>query len=87
MEAPTDNATILEPEIDAPSAVTKSFWDVAVPLPSASNSRSEKSGLNKLRGESGQKSSHSSNVNIMAAVIFLLLSITVGCILVFVKRS
>ncbi|KAM1465666.1 hypothetical protein COP1_044309 [Malus domestica] len=87
MEAPTDNATILEPEIDAPSAVTKSFWDVAVPLPSASNSRSEKSGLNKLRGESGQKSSQSSNVNIMAAVIFLLLSITVGYILVFVKRS
>ncbi|XP_048439652.1 protein odr-4 homolog isoform X3 [Pyrus x bretschneideri] len=87
MEAPADDSTILEPEIDAPSAVTKSFWDVVVPLPSASNSCLEKSGIEKLRGESSRKSTEFSNVNIMAAGIFLLLSIIIGYILIFVRRS
>ncbi|KAM1292893.1 hypothetical protein ACFX13_020180 [Malus domestica] len=87
MEAPADDSTILEPEIDAPSAVTKSFWDVVVPLPSASDSCLEKSGIEKLRGESSRKSTEFSNVNVMAAGIFLLLSIIIGYILIFVRRS
>ncbi|XP_034200511.1 protein odr-4 homolog isoform X2 [Prunus dulcis] len=87
MEAPTDDSAILEPEIEAPSRVTKSFWDVAVPFSSASRSCLEKSGLDTLRGESSRKSIQSSNVNIIAAVIFLLLSIIVGYVLIFVRRS
>lgn len=86
MEAPTDDSAILEPEIEAPSTVAKSFWDVAVPFSSASRSCLEKSGLDMLRGESSRKSIQS-NVNIMAAVIFLLLSIIVGYVLIFVMRS
>ncbi|KAG6648656.1 hypothetical protein CIPAW_07G161600 [Carya illinoinensis] len=37
MEGPTDASTILKPEIEAPSLVTKSFWDVAAPFYSASS--------------------------------------------------
>lgn len=90
MEVPTDASKILEPEREAPSVETKSFWDVAVPPSSASSSYLERSGLDTSRGESSQKSRDSSHVkitsNIIAAVVFLVLAIIVGYIFVFLKQ-
>uniref|UniRef100_A0A2N9F685 Protein odr-4 homolog n=1 Tax=Fagus sylvatica TaxID=28930 RepID=A0A2N9F685_FAGSY len=86
MEAPSDASTILEPEIDAPSLVTKSFWDVAIPFNSASSSPLGKSGIDP-REESSKKSTKSNNLNIMGAILFLLLSILVGSVLYVVRGS
>ena len=86
MEAPSDASTILEPEIDAPSLVTKSFWDVAIPFNSASSSPFGKSGIG-TREESSKKSTKSNNLNIMGAILFLLLSILVGTVLYVVRGS
>lgn len=89
MEVPTDASKILEPEREAPSVETKSFWDVAVPPSSASSFYLEKSGLDTTRGEISRESRNNSDVkitsNIIAAVIFLILAIIVGYILVFLK--
>jgi hypothetical protein len=86
MEAPSDTSTILEPENEAPSMVTKSFWDVAIPFYSASISPVEKSGSDR-REEIRKKSTTSDNVNGMGAVLFLLLSILVGFVLYVVRGS
>lgn len=89
MEVPTDASKILEPEREAPSVETKSFWDVAVPPSSASSSYLERSGLDTSRGESSQKSRDSDvkiTSNIIAAVVFLVLAIIVGYIFVFLKQ-
>ncbi|KAK9930110.1 hypothetical protein M0R45_027166 [Rubus argutus] len=89
MEVPTDASNILEPEREAPSVETKSFWDVAAPPSSASTFYLEKSGLDTSRRESSRKSRDNSDVkitsNFIAAVIFLFLAIIVGYILVFLK--
>ncbi|PRQ20901.1 hypothetical protein RchiOBHm_Chr7g0233191 [Rosa chinensis] len=89
MEVPTDASKILEPEREAPSAVTKSFWDVAVPLSTASSSCLEKGGPDASRGESSQKSTDTTDAkitpNIIAAAVFLIVAIIVGYILVSVK--
>ncbi|XP_018848697.2 protein odr-4 homolog [Juglans regia] len=87
MEAPAIASTILEPEIEAaPSLVTKSFWDVANPFHSASSLPLEKSG-GHAREENGKESTKSNNVNVKAAIFFLLLSILVGFVLYVVRRS
>ncbi|KAF3447451.1 hypothetical protein FNV43_RR12637 [Rhamnella rubrinervis] len=85
MEAMSDVSTVLEPEEQAPALITKSFWDVAVPLCSASSSSSEKSVVESLRGESSGKTVKSSNVNVMLAAFFLILSILLGLILIVVR--
>ncbi|XP_062029685.1 uncharacterized protein LOC133745603 isoform X2 [Rosa rugosa] len=89
MEVPTDASKILEPEREAPSAVTESFWDVAVPLSTASGSCLEKGGLDTSRGESSQKSTDTTDAkitpSIIAAAVFLIVAIIVGYILVSVK--
>lgn len=86
MEAPRDTSTILEPENEAPSMVTKSFWDVAIPFYSASISPVEKSGSD-TREEIRKKSTKSDNVNVMGAALFLFLSILVGFVLYVVSGS
>lgn len=78
MEAPSDSSTILEPEKEAPSLVTKPFWDVAIPL--------EKNGID-TREESRKKSTKSNNLNIVGAILLLLLSIVVGLVLYVVRGS
>jgi hypothetical protein len=84
MEAPSDTSTILEPEIEAPSMVTKSLWDVSIPFYSASVSPVKKIGSD-MREEIRKKSTKSDNVNVMGAVLFLLLSILVGSMLYVVR--
>ncbi|KAJ7958880.1 protein odr-4-like [Quillaja saponaria] len=80
IEAPTDVSTILEPENDVPSLVTKFFWDVAVPFQSAIHSPSGKSEADR-KGESSNKSMKSANVNVGVAGLILLLSLLVGFVL------
>nr|XP_023885492.1 protein odr-4 homolog isoform X2 [Quercus suber]POE69549.1 protein odr-4 like [Quercus suber] len=86
MEAPSDSTTILEPEKEAPSLVTKPFWDMAIPFNSASCSSLEKNGID-TREESGKKSTRSNSLNIVGAILFLLLSIVVGLVLYVVRGS
>ncbi|KAK3031950.1 hypothetical protein RJ639_037111 [Escallonia herrerae] len=79
MEAPTDASTILEPETEATTLVVgKSFWDMAVPFFSEFT-------LPKSRDETslvGDKNSvKSTDFNIMAALLILMLSIVVGLVL------
>ena len=80
MEAPSDSSTVLELEKEAPSLVTKPFWDMAIPFNSASCSPLEKNGIDTGE-ESGKKSTRSNNLNIVGAILFLLLSIVVGLVL------
>ncbi|XVF36540.1 hypothetical protein REPUB_Repub19eG0066500 [Reevesia pubescens] len=79
MEAPNDASSILEPEEEALTVITRSFWDVVVP--SAPNSSQEKS-REITNTESKQKTTKSPNVYFIAAVFFLLLSVLVGYMLV-----
>ncbi|KAI4308648.1 hypothetical protein L6164_031704 [Bauhinia variegata] len=76
MKAPTDAWTILEPEKEAASLVSKSFWDVAAPFHSSIQPLEEKS--RPAGGESSRKSVKQGQVNIVSAIIILLLSILVG---------
>ncbi|GLT60555.1 hypothetical protein SLA2020_333170 [Shorea laevis] len=77
MEAPSDTSKILEPEAEAPSTITGSFWDLGAPY----SSSMEKSKENP-RVDNGQKAIKSTNINFIAAAFFLLLSIIVGYFLV-----
>lgn len=81
MEAPTDPSTFLQPEIKAPSLITESFWDVAVPNHFASVSSLEKSGQVDMSVESSRQSNQPFNFNVLAAVCFLLFAILVGFVL------
>ncbi|KAK3023548.1 hypothetical protein RJ639_044633 [Escallonia herrerae] len=79
MEAPTDASTILEPETEATTLVVgKSFWDMAVPFSSEST-------LPKGRDERslvGDKNTlKSTDFNITAALLILVLSIVLGLVL------
>ncbi|GLT60557.1 hypothetical protein SLA2020_333190 [Shorea laevis] len=77
MEAPSETSKILEPEAEAPSTITGSFWDLVAP----SSSSMEKSKENP-KVDNGQKAIKSTNINFIAAVFFLLLSIIIGYFLV-----
>ncbi|GLU16037.1 hypothetical protein SLE2022_324870 [Rubroshorea leprosula] len=77
MGAPIDISKILEPEAEAPSTITGSFWDLVAP----SSPSMEKSKENP-KVDNGQKAMKSTNINFIAAVFFLLLSIIVGYVLV-----
>ncbi|GAV72025.1 hypothetical protein CFOL_v3_15514 [Cephalotus follicularis] len=81
MEAPSDASKVLEPEVEAPSLITKSFWEVVVPFSYASISSSEKSRTVSTRAESGQATNFTV-VGLVAAVFFLILSVIVGFLLV-----
>lgn len=81
METPNDASTILEPEEEALRVITRSFWDVVVPYSSAPSSFEEKS-REITSAENSQKPTKSPNVNFIAAVFFLLLSVIVGYMLV-----
>lgn len=87
MEAPTDGTTILEPEIEASIVMaSKSFWDVGNSICAASTTPSSKTDdINTRRKESTRKSLISANLNIITAVFFLLLSISV--LLIFKNHS
>ncbi|KAJ9186912.1 hypothetical protein P3X46_002430 [Hevea brasiliensis] len=86
METPTDTSAILQPEIEAPSVIAKSFWDVAVLGHSASSFSVEKNRMIDTSGvDNSRENIKSINFNILAAVFFLLLSIFVGFVLL--KRS
>ncbi|KAF5455927.1 hypothetical protein F2P56_025455 [Juglans regia] len=80
MEGPTDASTILKPEIEAPSLVTKSFWDVAAPFYSASSSPFGRSGGDSEEG-SRTEPSNSDNVRIMGAVLCILLFMLLGFVI------
>ncbi|XP_041017267.1 protein odr-4 homolog isoform X4 [Juglans microcarpa x Juglans regia] len=80
MEGPTDASTILKPEIEAPSLVTKSFWDVAAPFYSASSSPLGRSGGDMEEG-SRTETSNSDNVRIMGAVLCILLFMLLGFVI------
>lgn len=86
MEAPTDGTTILEPEIEASIVMaSKSFWDVGNSICAASTTPSSKTDDINTRKESTRKSLISANLNIITAVFFLLLSISV--LLIFKNHS
>ncbi|XP_048332348.2 uncharacterized protein LOC107421360 isoform X1 [Ziziphus jujuba] len=87
MEAMFDVSTVLEPEVEAPPVITKSFWDVAVPFCSASCSSSEKTVPELSMEKSSGKVIKSTNVNIILAAFFLVLSILVGFFLIAVRGS
>ncbi|XP_042990298.1 protein odr-4 homolog isoform X2 [Carya illinoinensis] len=83
MEGPTDASTILKPEIEAPSLVTKSFWDVAAPFYSAS---SFPFGDDMEEG-SRTEPTKSDSVSIMGAVLFILLSMLLGYVIYALRGS
>ncbi|XP_057974867.1 uncharacterized protein LOC131162428 isoform X2 [Malania oleifera] len=78
MEAPMDASSILKPESEAPTLTIKSLWDVAAPAVVSQSSDCAPTGCitNKTRTE---------NLNILAAVLILLLSIFVGWLLFFIR--
>lgn len=80
MEAPTDPSTYLQPEVEAPSLITESFWDVAVPNHFAPVSSLEKS-RQVVSVESSRQSNQPFNFNVLAAVCLLLFAILVGFVL------
>ncbi|XVF39693.1 hypothetical protein PTKIN_Ptkin01aG0053300 [Pterospermum kingtungense] len=82
MEAPNDASTILEPEEEALEVITQSFWDVVVPYTPSTNSSQNKSREITSTESTQKKSIYSTNVNFIAAVFFLLLSVLVGYMLV-----
>ncbi|EXC01166.1 Protein odr-4-like protein [Morus notabilis] len=87
METTLDSLTILEPEVEAPTLIARSFWDVAAPLgPASSSSSNSSSPLETHRGETGAKTIKSANVNILLAAFFLLLSVIVGFVLLQSKH-
>lgn len=90
MEAPTDATTILEPEIEAPTVATKSFWDVANLCPAASSSDNpplKKGDIDATRKESERKSIKSVDFSIVTIAFFLFLSILVGMALLVFRAS
>lgn len=86
MEASIDDSLILEPEIEAPSLVSKSFWNVAIPFYSEACSPLGRSG-GDTREESRKVATKSDNVNIMGALLFLLLATLVGFVLYNIRGS
>ncbi|KAF5740121.1 protein odr-4 isoform X1 [Tripterygium wilfordii] len=87
MEAPNDASTILEPEGAALSLRAKSFWDVAIPFASSLDLSVQKDNVNATAtfSESSAKAEKSTNINVIAAVFFLFLSLLVGFLLL--RRS
>ncbi|KAI7730305.1 hypothetical protein M8C21_019898 [Ambrosia artemisiifolia] len=86
MEAPTDTSTILEPEGEAITLSTTSFWETVIPQfpelkPSSINNSSDNKSL-----VSGRRLEKSSSVSIMGALLVLILSILVG-VMLFVFRT
>ena len=82
MEAPTDPSKYLQPEVEAPSLITESFWDVTVPNHFASGSSLEKSRQADMSVESSRRTNQPFNFNVFAAVCFLVLAILVGLVIV-----
>uniref|UniRef100_A0A6N2MUS0 Protein odr-4 homolog n=1 Tax=Salix viminalis TaxID=40686 RepID=A0A6N2MUS0_SALVM len=79
MEAPTDPSKYLQPEVEAPSLITESFWDVTVPNHFASGSSLDKSRQVDMSVESSRRTNQPFN---FAAVCFLVLAILVGLVIV-----
>lgn len=86
MEASIDDSLILEPEIEAPSLVSKSFWNMAIPFYTEVCSPLGRSG-GDTREESRKVATKSDNVNIMGALLFLLLATLVGFVLYNIRGS
>ncbi|KAK8580445.1 hypothetical protein V6N13_143539 [Hibiscus sabdariffa] len=84
MEAPEDASKILEPEEESLRVTTTSFWDVVLPYCSTPRSSQEKN--REITGKvTSLKTIKSPNVNFIAAIVILLLSVLVGYI--FVRKS
>ncbi|XP_010244676.1 PREDICTED: protein odr-4 homolog isoform X2 [Nelumbo nucifera] len=88
MEAPTDTSSILEPETEATSLTTKSFWDAV--LTRYSTSGSDYDSVRKMESDSAGKeinreSFKLTNFNFVAALVIVLLSILVGLVLPIFK--
>ncbi|KAK8642600.1 hypothetical protein V6N13_011937 [Hibiscus sabdariffa] len=84
MEAPNDASKILEPEEESLRVTARSFWDAVLPYCSTSSPSNEKS--REITGkETSQKTIKPTNVNFIAAIIILVLSVLVGFI--FVRKS
>ncbi|KAA8538220.1 hypothetical protein F0562_027957 [Nyssa sinensis] len=87
MEAPTEFSTILEPETEAPTSTTESFWDMAVPFSSASSP--DYSSLKNNRTDTSKQidknPTKSANFNITSAVMILVFSILVGLVLFVIR--
>ncbi|KAK7410432.1 hypothetical protein VNO78_01213 [Psophocarpus tetragonolobus] len=85
MKAPTDVSKILEPEKEALSFNTKSFWDVAMPSHSEIHLMEDKN-KHKGGGESSScKTVKTGHINVVAAGLILLLSVVVGFVLFILK--
>ncbi|KAJ6391381.1 hypothetical protein OIU77_025374 [Salix suchowensis] len=82
MEAPTDPSKYLQPEVEAPSLITESFWDVTAPNHFASGSSLDKSRQVDMSVESSRRTNQPFNFNVFAAVCFLVLAIVVGLVIV-----
>lgn len=81
MVALPDASTILDLEVEAPSLITKSFWDVVLPFFSATSSSLDRSNTQAEAAESSRKSGKKLNFHIMLAVFFLFVSIIIGYVL------
>ncbi|KAL2340040.1 hypothetical protein Fmac_007980 [Flemingia macrophylla] len=83
IKPPTETSTILEPEKDALSFKTKSFWDVAVPSYSEIHQKEDK--LDGGGKSSTNKIVKPDRINVVAAGLILLLSVLVGFVLFVLK--
>ncbi|CAL1405921.1 unnamed protein product [Linum trigynum] len=88
MQAPTDASTFFQPEVEAPSVISKSFWDVSVPGNSNNSSSSKSREADDASPESSNRQLRKTvnfSFGMVAAVLILLMSILLG--FVFVRKS
>ncbi|KAK1388389.1 Zinc-binding dehydrogenase family oxidoreductase [Heracleum sosnowskyi] len=86
-EAPTDASKILELETEAPTLVSKSFWDMVISNSSEFKPTLVERDIVNAGTGSIQKSVKTANFNIISAVLTLIVSIFVGLALFFFKGS
>lgn len=81
IEAPEEES-ILQPEIQAPSLATKSFWDAVAPLGSKSLSgRGNEPSAPKVATAEAITKGHGSSSSSIVALFVLLISVIVGLVL------
>ncbi|CAI0548430.1 unnamed protein product [Linum tenue] len=88
MQAPTDASTFFQPEVEAPSVISKSFWDVSVAGNSNNSSSSKSREVDDASPESSNRQLRKTvnfSFSMVAAVLILLMSILLG--FVFVRKS
>ncbi|KAK4280007.1 hypothetical protein QN277_011692 [Acacia crassicarpa] len=79
------DSTILEPEKEASTVTSKSFWDVAVPFGLATQHLEEKGRIEDQRERSSKSSSKPVDINVIAAGFIIVVAVMLGFALLVFK--